>query len=964
MAQTENNRARLANDNVPESIIAVMKAHNTSDVFAVQACRALIACISKEDDDLIPRIANAGVTTLMIRALRKHNDNEELSKCVFNLIYYIACDPQLISRLISNDILECLSTNFESHAGFEEMAEWGCRTLHKLLQLEGVTAKMRTAGLCEMIVSTVQRQAISQVVSAHGCLAVGGLAADMGNQARLSAAGACEAVVGALKRHDDYPDVVVQSCFAIHFLCFTQNNVSWMGAIGGCEAVTQALNKHIDDDISVTQSAARAVGSLAFKDEGNQLRLKNAGACSAVVIALRSHGNDLKVAEFTCRAVYNMCSEPTNVSEYGAKGVCGLIVATLSTHMDEENVLTQACLAISSLAVKRTNDKVHNGNTRKLVSKGALECVVEVMQKYPMEISIQRAGAMAISSLGRLDLNKTRLGTAGACELILKGFSNHPTIAPVLSKLCTAIDTLSMDNEVNKGAFAVGGGVEFVLSALHKHEKSDQVVGESLRALITLSTYEGGSYRNTICSQKSIQLYMKTLKHHDKVESVAHWGCAMIYNLATTDALRERLGGSKACEIVTNILHKHSSTSALVSSWALKAIVALSLLENNRIRFQNTETCHGVTAALSAFGDNEVVAEMSCAAIVSMSVYESSRIKFGTGGVCTAIVHALKAQNNHEKVLKLGCQAISELCLEAANRRLLGAAGGGECLLKILKSHTLNLSLSHQCCRAMTGFLKNDIENAAIMGALGVSEVLSTVLKQHAFSVVVVEWCCSAMALLAESADNQLLLGNSSAVILTAPPTVENEENAHDKHGGETHGSFKLNDTVVDKYGSDTSLCYLLAASLNIHKNAATVVIQITRAIRSLANNQPENKQKLANVDILNIVLKILKIHRGSEKICENIGWILANIDPTPVSMSSTNIRTDNLLDLNDGNFSEISLENKNGVKIIKVEDNDEVYKMASNWDLLLGCLETHVMKEQTTKWLCAGLGVFADRGR
>jgi hypothetical protein len=41
-----------------------------------------------------------------------------------------------------------------------------------------------------------------------------------------------------------------------------------MGAIGGCEAVTQALNKHIDDDISVTQHAVRAVGSLAFKDEG------------------------------------------------------------------------------------------------------------------------------------------------------------------------------------------------------------------------------------------------------------------------------------------------------------------------------------------------------------------------------------------------------------------------------------------------------------------------------------------------------------------------------------------------------------------------------------------------------------------------------------------------------------------------------------------------------------------------
>jgi hypothetical protein len=35
---------------------------------------------------------------------------------------------------------------------------------------------------------------------------------------------------------------------------------------------------------------------------------------------------------------------------------------------------------------------VHNGNTRKLVAKGALECVMTALQKYPQDIAIQRAG--------------------------------------------------------------------------------------------------------------------------------------------------------------------------------------------------------------------------------------------------------------------------------------------------------------------------------------------------------------------------------------------------------------------------------------------------------------------------------------------------------------------------------------------------------------------------------------------
>lgn len=144
-------------------------------------------------------------------------------------------------------------------------------------------------------------------VSGCGCLAIGDLAAEKDNLVRLTQSGACEAAVGALRRHDDVPDVVVQACYAIHFLCFSQNNIAWMGAngtrpsptqpqfsvlsshpypsipihlsipihinAGACEAVTQALTKHISDDLMTTQSTARAVGSLAFKDEGNQVRL-------------------------------------------------------------------------------------------------------------------------------------------------------------------------------------------------------------------------------------------------------------------------------------------------------------------------------------------------------------------------------------------------------------------------------------------------------------------------------------------------------------------------------------------------------------------------------------------------------------------------------------------------------------------------------------------------------------------
>ena len=144
----------------------------------------------------------------------------------------------------------------------------------------------------------------------------------------------------------------------------------------------------------------------------------------------------------------------------------------MQAHSDQERVLTQACLAISTLAVKRINDKVHNGNTRKLVTKvpsrpssspsrppspliphrnvhvfastvcqGAIEGVIAALQKYPQDVNVQRAGAMAVASLARLEPNRDKLGSLGAAELVLNGFKTHPNQVPTAP--ATAIELRS-----------------------------------------------------------------------------------------------------------------------------------------------------------------------------------------------------------------------------------------------------------------------------------------------------------------------------------------------------------------------------------------------------------------------------------------------------------------------------------------------------------------------------------------
>jgi len=854
IAPTENNRARFANEHGPECIAAVYKFHVNSEVFGIEACRALVSLLASEDDDLIPRIAMSGVLTLIFKTLKRNFDSEVLARWVFNLSYYVACDVRLITKLTACDILGCLSNTFDNIAGDEAFAEWGLRCVSKLCQLEGLTTKMRTAGLCELTTSTVQRQAISATVSGHGCQAIGELAKEVSNHERLSTAGACEAVVGALKRHDSDVYVVINACFAIHYFCLTENNVSWMGANGACECVVNALNKHIDTSVEVTQFASRAVGSLAYRDDGNLGRFNYVGACSAIVKALKTHAADALVAEYTCRAIYNLCYETSNVALLGKEAACGLVVAVLQTHANNTAVVAQACLAIHGLAVKYKIDKVHSGNTRKLVTKGAIEVTIAVMQKFPTNAEVQLACALAISSLGRLDENRDKLGQAGACELIVASINQHSSNGMVVGKLALAVDVLSQGSDVHKKKFADGGVVEILLHTIQKQERVASVVADCLRALTIMLSNE--TSRPLIRSETSFRQFVKVMRTHEKDPLVAKWGCTLIYTSATDDLSRSRLGLVKACETVTSILLKHSEASADIAAWGCKAMFSLAVLDSNKSKFANSDTCKAVVIALKENYEDLVVSEWACATIVTICGLEGNRTKIGSGGGCQAIQLTLAKQSHSEIVTRLACEAIYELCPDPSNKQLFGIVGICETLGQCLEMHMNSASVSQQICRAITGVARGNIDNSNKFGAAGICELIGKALEIHSFNSSFSEWsCASVTALCDKNVINQTTLGNSNA-------------------------------------------CESLLSLLKTHRQTELIVAQATRAIRAVAYKHDENCKRLATAGVVGTTLASLKVHLSNSYVAENSGWILTNIKNPDVNSTSSSDQSTVIKDL------------------------------------------------------------------
>jgi hypothetical protein len=86
---------------LPETIAAVFKTHLASEVFAKEACRALVACIASEEDDVIGRVAIAGAGALVLKVTNALSTtalpNPYLAPYLIPCLYLIPC-PFLTPR--------------------------------------------------------------------------------------------------------------------------------------------------------------------------------------------------------------------------------------------------------------------------------------------------------------------------------------------------------------------------------------------------------------------------------------------------------------------------------------------------------------------------------------------------------------------------------------------------------------------------------------------------------------------------------------------------------------------------------------------------------------------------------------------------------------------------------------------------------------------------------------------------
>lgn len=276
--------------------------------------------------------------------------------------------------------------------------------------------------------------------------------------------------------------------------------------------------------------------------------------------------------------------------------------------------------------------------------------------------------------------------------------------------------------------------------------------------------------------------------------------------------------------------------------------------------------------------------------------------------------------------------------------------------------------------------------NISILVLLGISDILGVTLRSHSFSVGVVEWVSSCISAISDkNSDNQIPL--AFGTVLTLPKL-------DDSHHGGISGSSSAHGTGVvreESYserrlrrGSSitaekiSDIPSLLVTALNNHKTNIAVIIQILKAIRNLSVDQIKIKNKFSEENIVLSILKILKIHKNSEIVCEHIGWMLTNCTVSSVLSQQSiisnlnNIKNESqkegekevekLVDLidmtgdNNENPKILNFENStSNITTIKsnlnrdnaskniVINREIVYCDVKHWDLIVACIENHI---------------------
>eukprot|EP01041_Mallomonas_annulata_P001197 gene1197-2325_t len=354
----------------------------------------------------------------------------------------------------------------------------------------------------------------------------------------------------------------------------------------------------------------------------------------------------------------NDSSKQTALGELGA---CAMITSLLWGWLKESAALEAALCAVASLCKDR--DGKYNNNVKNIHSlrqAGALDMVVGTMQRNLSNANICEMGCLALTNLSYDEEERTALGTAGGCEVVVNVIAEHFHTLRVVERAAMALAALSKEKSNVLTLYRLDVCRTMVAILNIPNVRSINV---SVAACNTLGNI--GQHRE--CLEKLIEsqgdlALVETLCNWSETQYVVEAASIALSRLGGIDTSNKALGKLGACEAIA------TSFRGLMPIETVAIAIAIAISElaynskSNCKKFNSAGICDVLVEAL-VLHDIPMVDETICWAIYRMA-YNNPEIvaKFGSLGLCQQIAVVLErsAMGGNEVTVKA---AIAVICV-------------------------------------------------------------------------------------------------------------------------------------------------------------------------------------------------------------------------------------------------------------------------------------------------------------
>lgn len=263
--------------------------------------------------------------------------------------------------------------------------------------------------------------------------------------------------------------------------------------------ILSGMKRH-SDSAAVQKSVRRLLLTLAHSSR-NRLSIAKHGGVSIILAFMATYQKDACIQQYACEALRNLaCNDdgasgtkwlPDEAAKVAFAGAVGPILLAMKTHPNEVGVQEQACRALCNLAV-------YNDDTQQ--SCDGISVVLSAMKMHPNEADLLRSACQTLWSLSRSADNSISIARLGGIGAILSAMKNHPNEAGLQEAALEALGSLSDNNEDNKVSIARLGGVATILSAVKSFPNEARLQQKACRALESLVAR---SQANDVCSTRS-----------------------------------------------------------------------------------------------------------------------------------------------------------------------------------------------------------------------------------------------------------------------------------------------------------------------------------------------------------------------------------------------------------------------------------------------------------------------------